>query len=734
MNLPLKSQKHGAALIIVLAFLLILTGIVVAYFGRTTNDRQLAAASFGDVDADLLAKSALNVVIGDLKQEIVNGSTAVPTSTAPATYYSPTSNTNVVPQRNVPSSAGIPNLIRISLRTDSLTPPAIKGRASAISSTNDPSLNGRSITTSRWNKHCLIPMANPTTADVDPSPVPSFTPPDWVYVNSQGPTPAPQPSTVIGRYAYAVYDEGGLLDTNVAGFPSPSPGASPVGRKGSTMLADMRALPYNSAITPGSVPTNAASFTAIGQIATWRNNATAQATPGASFPAWQAVSSTGTTNFLSLYLSTFATFTSPSLTAYNSGTKTTDQLFLTRGELLNFNKYQSGSAFDSNTLGYLGTFSRERNIPTYWLRTGPDGITTPLAARFPINNLGAVVPGTNSPDILKNFGLQWVSNTSPTPSRWRYVTAQATTNPAPAASDIAKPAAKDSDFFQLLHYARSTSSNTPSIAETLAVGAAIIDQYDADDTTTQIEYTDSTGNIAVAYGMELNDSSRPTGAPTPAPTPPSGYKMLPTPTPGNVWDKPMRNIGEFGYAYSSSSANSSKTLDFSTNSGSNHDPPILDLFAFNSAGPRAGEVNLNTQNDTVLAAILRGGWTSTSTGSGLSANAAASAALAIVNETRNNPALGREDIARISAATGVGSAMGSSEEARELIARALSETCTTRSWGLLVDVIAQSGHCKPGTTNLAEFAVDGEKRYWLHIVIDRFNAEVIDQQLEEILE
>ena len=35
-----------------------------------------------------------------------------------------------------------------------------------------------------------------------------------------GPQPNPPPSRVIGRYAYAVYDEGGLLDLNVAGFPT----------------------------------------------------------------------------------------------------------------------------------------------------------------------------------------------------------------------------------------------------------------------------------------------------------------------------------------------------------------------------------------------------------------------------------------------------------------------------------------------------------------------------------
>ena len=30
--------------------------------------------------------------------------------------------------------------------------------------------------------------------------------------------------------------------------------------------------------------------------------------------------------------------------------------------------------------------------------------------------------------------------------------------------------------------------------------------------------------------------------------------------------------------------------------------------------------------------------------------------------------------------------------------------------------------------------VEGEKRYWLHIAIDRFTGEVIDQQLEAVYE
>src|SRR5205823_3230875 len=98
------------------------------------------------------------------------------------------------------------------------------------------------ITRARWNKHYLVPKLN--TGDDKTDPVASFTAPDWVFVTNNGPTVITQPSSsVVGRYAYAVYDEGGLLDMNVAGYPT---GTTTIqsGRKGSIAFADLSALPY----------------------------------------------------------------------------------------------------------------------------------------------------------------------------------------------------------------------------------------------------------------------------------------------------------------------------------------------------------------------------------------------------------------------------------------------------------------------------------------------------------
>jgi len=118
------------------------------------------------------------------------------------------------------------------------------------------------------------------------------------------------------------------------------------------------------------------------------------------------------------------------------------------------------------------------------------------------------------------------------------------------------------------------------------------------------------------------------------------------------------------------------------------------------------------------------------------------AAAAIVSETTAQPAMSRADIARLPSAVAtrcptcnpfVGVTV--SQDTKDTFARALSELTQTRTWGLLIDVVAQTGHYKPNASNLqTDFVVEGEKRYWLHIAIDRFDGTIVDQQLEEVTE
>src|SRR5438094_5502608 len=230
------AASKGAALLIALALVVLVTGLALAYFTRTTSDRQLAQSSYNDTSADLLARSALDIAVGDFRQEIFNGSTLTPVSGT--TIYVPTSAANMVPVCNptpLPNpSPAILNLIRRSLRSDTIMPPGQPSRASAVNSAVDVSANGRSISLARWNRHYLVPKANTTDTGTDPITngfsSPYFWAPDWVFVKTYDPVTqqggpvvitSPDP-LVIGRYAYAVYDEGGLLNMNVAGFPVPA--------------------------------------------------------------------------------------------------------------------------------------------------------------------------------------------------------------------------------------------------------------------------------------------------------------------------------------------------------------------------------------------------------------------------------------------------------------------------------------------------------------------------------
>jgi hypothetical protein len=94
--------------------------------------------------------------------------------------------------------------------------------------------------------------------------------------------------------------------------------------------------------------------------------------------------------------------------------------------------------------------------------------------------------------------------------------------------------------------------------------------------------------------------------------------------------------------------------------------------------------------------------------------------------------MNRQDLARLAAA--VGTTIGSTEEQKETVVRALSDTTQTRTWGLLIDLIVQTGRYAPGETDLRKFVVEGEQHYWVHVAIDRFTGWVIDKQIEVINE
>jgi hypothetical protein len=784
--------SKGAALMIVLAFVVLLTGLALAYFSRTGTDRQLAQSSFHYTNVDLLARSALDIVVSDFKQEIVNNPTVTTTNIQPTPYGTPS-----------PGNTPIPNLIRRSFSGDPTN------RTSNISSTA-VSANGRSISTARWNSHYLVPRLNPSSTPPNSNPVLSFTAPDWVLVTSQGPTPAPSPNAVIGRYAFAVYDEGGLLDMNLAGYatgtgsgggpnPSPTPWLTNVGRKGTVAFADLTALATLAFTTFPQSQINA--------LVGWRNFATTMQSDG-SFGSPSFLGNLNRQDSYGSYLLDFGDPPYPSpcpvypftSVATDTSNSRTDQAFMTRQELL---KMRSSLNFNENLLQFMGTFSRERNQPARdW-----DRLNNKLPDRFDIGMLSLVKPapsGTppsrgkgkgkgrgryrgDAASILNLFGLQWVTGTDPDPhkvaywNRWRYVgTPGVPPNPNP---HIPALRGGRNDFFQILDYAMTQANasgedtDLPNVVDIMSLGASLIDQNDApaDDadvsgthpTPTHVTIiettTDGSGKFVLGWesgeALPANDTN-PLAPKNPynwINDPPGTSSLKPTPTPGAtpmVLNHVFSTVSDLGYGLRPELATSRfKRLDFHT---ANNNANLLDFFTYNPVDhnyPRAGFVNLNTKNVPVIAAVLQSALKKDvdqppplpNPFPTVAPTEATPAAQLIVNATSAQPALSRADIGRLTAA-GAGAIVNpgytgeEQEKVPEAITRALCEMTQTRTWNLFIDVIAQTGKYKPGAPDLtaSDFIVEGEKRYWLHIALGRDlvsgSVDVLGTQLEEVTE
>ena len=212
-----------------------------------------------------------------------------------------------------------------------------------------------------------------------------------------------------------------------------------------------------------------------------------------------------------------------------------------------------------------------------------------------------------------------------------------------------------------------------------------------------------------------------------------------------VMNRPFRSVGEMGYAFRDQPF---RTLSFS--SANSPDAGLLDLFSVHdyptpsptatptftpSPTPRAGVINLNSRQSGAIAAMLVGTIRKESSPTPVllgatDANNAAATLASLGTAVTNKAGLA----ALIANVNPIGFDATVPKTEREALARALGEADQTRTWNLLIDVIAQSGKYAPGETNLTKFVVEGEQRYWVHVAIDRFTGQVIDKQIEVVNE
>ena len=250
-----------------------------------------------------------------------------------------------------------------------------------------------------------------------------------------------------------------------------------------------------------------------------------------------------------------------------------------------------------------------------------------------------------------------------------------------------------------------------------------------------------------------------------------------------ILNRPFRSVGELSYA---SRGTPWKNIDFFTPESG--DAALLDTFCINDPPPDgivAGKVNLNTRNAPVLQALLTGAYCdelkqlASPPSYALSptvAPDALNAANKLISMTTDKTAAWRGPLTNVGDLVGryipnPGATSGAADQYtfletvsgnnytyagfsaaldstvltnnpsapliqrfREAPVRALAACGQTRVWNLMVDVIAQTGRYLQNASSPDKFVVEGEKRYWVHVAIDRLTGKVIDKQIEAVTE
>lgn len=364
-------RAEGSALVITLIIITLMLFLLMAFFSQSSLQRGSANASASLAAKNIFSSGCIDMVVSDLTQEVSDGSnlTNFTAGTVTNVLFIPIDRSTMLPAlAGCTGSTGLENLVKRSASSV----PFYSGssyyqsgitRACSSSSTNF-SWNGRNISLNRWNRSLLIARASTNSAS-DFTPVASYVPPDWILLSRSLSNPVSwspslrwsttNPSTVIGRVAYQIFDEGGLLDANVAGYPATTNAAvsASLARKAGVFCADLAQIGLT---TPQ-----------INALTGWRNYVTGNASgsyPSYTFPDGAAAylsSVLGVTNGFVLTANTNTSRTN------SVGFPVTDHKFVNRQQLIAFlsaaDPLNASSAF--NALRYLTSYSRDLNQPSF---------------------------------------------------------------------------------------------------------------------------------------------------------------------------------------------------------------------------------------------------------------------------------------------------------------------------------------------------------------------------------
>jgi len=496
-----RQPLRGMALVVTLSLVVLLAFVLVALFSRATSTLAIERTSSGGVEALLLARSAASLIVSDLQAEMKAS------SIANGSAWLPGSGTNMLPVRQVLVSASDTNFLNlikqsgVPMFANGFPAIAIAGGTSTAAAASD----GHIVSAARWSTPMLT-GANFSNAGT----------PHWIYVNRDATLSASPSTNAIGRFAFNVYDVGGLLDINAAGFSPKASGGDPdeVATKGGAVWADLRSIP---GIISGAYAANAS------WPPKWRIGGD-----------WTTFTSTNANSSLPWYHK--VGWLQPYL---NADGVSSDRMFSSRQDLIRYARANASTfSADANglvtALQYLTTFSRDANQPSHKPPSdrpmvkfnesqggndaiGLDNAINPGARdatgralvkkRFALGNISLLSDSTASAGrIEKLFGLTKSGNT------WVYD--HGDPDQILKLEDV--PPNRDPDFFEMLKAAITAGSlgvqhgtslpvspvefYRPSLGyddavlnyQIIQIAANIIDQADTDSYPTQIVFDGTT--------------------------------------------------------------------------------------------------------------------------------------------------------------------------------------------------------------------------------------------------
>ncbi|MES2308023.1 MAG: hypothetical protein V4507_04110 [Verrucomicrobiota bacterium] len=360
-----NKRRSGVALLMSLSFIVFLTLLMMAFFSRALLQRKISSASTAITKTDMMAKSCLDLIVGDLKSEIyagsaVYGKNGLNDKTEPFLYL-PMYNTNVVVQRSGVTGKNVDqaNLVKISGSQPSFSLNGQQGRiVGSEIGTDEVSLYGQKISRDQWKNGPLL------VKEMEKAP-------SWVTLTRSGVqtdwkadfSNKKSADYVVGRFAYAIYDVSGLLDMNVAGYPKDL--VTDSGTVNTKMLRQKGGLEWSSLDALGS------------------STYPFSASHGQNLVKWRLKKTSTDASFYTNYIYGFG--------ATNGFMKVLegDNQLLGRREMIRMAKKEGFQ----EALPLMTSFTREKNAPSFLF---PAVVPTGESSNYPVE--GRLAKNTTSPE------------------------------------------------------------------------------------------------------------------------------------------------------------------------------------------------------------------------------------------------------------------------------------------------------------------------------------------------